>query len=272
MILAFLMARSSLISAKITEGAPFYSPAYLVKYLLFFHHFFWPHSVQFHQSYSYEDFVRGFRPSENGGFVLRDGVFFEFCEQARKDDRPHVFVIDEINRGNLSKILGELMMLIEYDKRKPQYAVPLVYRKEQEPDFYVPENVYIVGLMNTADRSLAMVDYALRRRFSFIDLVPAFNEEAFMVKLNEMCGDSLAKRIVDVFRELNAKIAADNDNLGAGFCVGHSYFCLGKNDLLDGPGYKRIVDSEIAPLLREYWFDQPKVSDEWVARLEAIAG
>jgi 5-methylcytosine-specific restriction protein B len=228
--------------------------------------------VQFHQSYSYEDFVRGFRPSENGGFVLRDGVFFEFCEQARKDDRPHIFVIDEINRGNLSKILGELMMLIEHDKRKPQYGVPLVYRKEDEPEFYVPENVYIVGLMNTADRSLAMVDYALRRRFSFIDLVPAFYEEPFMAKLDEMCGDGLGKRIVEVFQELNAKIAADNDNLGPGFCVGHSYFCLGKNDLLDGPGYKRIIDSEIAPLIREYWFDQPKVADEWVSKLEAIAG
>ncbi len=228
--------------------------------------------VQFHQSYSYEDFVRGFRPSENGGFVLRDGVFFEFCEQARKDDRPHIFVIDEINRGNLSKILGELMMLIEHDKRKPQYGVPLVYRKEEEQDFYVPENVYILGLMNTADRSLAMVDYALRRRFSFIDLVPAFYEEAFMVKLDEMCGDGLGKRIVEVFRELNAKIAADNDNLGPGFCVGHSYFCLGKNDLLDGPGYKRIIDSEIAPLLREYWFDQPKVAEDWISKLEAIAG
>lgn len=228
--------------------------------------------VQFHQSYSYEDFVRGFRPSENGGFVLRDGVFFEFCEQARKDDRPHIFVIDEINRGNLSKILGELMMLIEHDKRKPQYGVPLVYRKEKEPEFYVPENVYIVGLMNTADRSLAMVDYALRRRFSFVDLVPAFYEDAFIVKLDEMCGDGLGKRIVAVFRELNAKIAADNDNLGAGFCVGHSYFCLGKNDILDGYGYRRIIDSEIAPLLREYWFDQPKVANEWVSKLEAIAG
>ena len=228
--------------------------------------------VQFHQSYSYEDFVRGFRPSENGGFTLRDGIFFEFCEKARKDDRPHVFVIDEINRGNLSKILGELMMLIESDKRKPQYAVPLVYRKDGEPDFYVPENVYIIGLMNTADRSLAMVDYALRRRFSFVDLVPAFQEPTFLEKLDTMCGNGLGKRIAEVFRELNAKISADSDNLGPGFCVGHSYFCLGKNDLLDGPGYKRIIESEVAPLLHEYWFDQPKVAEEWVSRLVAVAG
>lgn len=228
--------------------------------------------VQFHQTYSYEDFVRGFRPSEKGGFILRDGIFFEFCEKARQDDRPHVFVIDEVNRGNLSKILGELMMLIESDKRKPQYAVPLVYRKDGEPDFYVPENVYIIGLMNTADRSLAMVDYALRRRFSFVDLVPAFHESTFLAKLDAMCGNGLGKRIAEVFRELNAKISADNDNLGPGFCVGHSYFCLGKNDLLDGPGYKRIIESEVAPLLHEYWFDQPRVAEDWVSRLVAVAG
>lgn len=228
--------------------------------------------VQFHQSYSYEDFVRGFRPSENGGFILKNGVFFDFCKKAAEDDRPHVFIIDEINRGNLSKILGELMMLIEHDKRKPQYSMPLAYRKDGEPDFYIPGNVYIVGLMNTADRSLAMVDYALRRRFSFIDLNPAFSEDSFTDKLESVCGDGLGKRIISVFQDLNTKISADVDNLGSGFCVGHSYFCFGKNDLLDGPGYRRIIESEIAPLLREYWFDQPKVAEEWTMKLMAVAG
>lgn len=228
--------------------------------------------VQFHQSYSYEDFVQGYRPSSDGGFMLKNGIFYQFCEKARNDDRPYIFIIDEINRGNLSKVLGELMMLIEHDKRSPQYAIPLVYQREGEPEFYVPPNVYIIGLMNTADRSLALVDYALRRRFSFIDLVPAFGDEKLNQRLFDICGDGLCQRITEAFLELNRKIAADTDNLGPGFSIGHSYFCLEKTALLDGPGYGRIIETEIAPLLREYWFDQPKIAQEWVDRLMAIAG
>jgi 5-methylcytosine-specific restriction enzyme B len=228
--------------------------------------------VQFHQSYSYEDFVQGYRPSSDGGFFLKNGIFYQFCEKARNDDRSYVFIIDEINRGNLSKVLGELMMLIEHDKRSPQYAIPLVYQREGEAEFYVPPNVYILGLMNTADRSLALVDYALRRRFSFINLLPAFEEKKLKLRLSEICGDGLCQRITEAFVELNHKIAADTDNLGPGFCIGHSYFCLEKTALLDGPGYRRIIETEIAPLLFEYWFDQPKIAEEWVARLKAIAG
>ena len=228
--------------------------------------------VQFHQSYSYEDFVQGYRPDPNGGFVLKNGIFYQFCEKARNDDRPYVFIIDEINRGNLSKVFGELMMLIEYDKRSPQYAVPLVYQTDGDPEFYVPPNVYIIGLMNTADRSLALVDYALRRRFSFINLTPAYGAEQLNQRLSEICGDSLCHRITDAFLELNRKIAADTDNLGPGFLIGHSYFCLEKTALLDGPGYLRIIEAEIAPLLQEYWFDQPKIAHEWIERLKAIAG
>jgi 5-methylcytosine-specific restriction endonuclease McrBC GTP-binding regulatory subunit McrB len=228
--------------------------------------------VQFHQSYSYEDFVQGYRPSPDGSFMLRNGIFFQFCEKARNDDRPYVFIIDEINRGNLSKVLSELMMLIEHDKRSPQYAIPLVYQREGEPAFYVPPNVYIIGLMNTADRSLALVDYALRRRFSFIALVPAFGDEKLNQRLADICGGGLCQRITEAFLELNRKIAEDTDNLGPGFSIGHSYFCLGKTALLDGPGYRCIIETEIAPLLREYWFDQPKIAQEWVDRLMEIAG
>ncbi|MGO7822813.1 AAA family ATPase [Rhizobium ruizarguesonis] len=122
--------------------------------------------VQFHQSYSYEDFVEGYRPTATG-FDLRAGKFVEFCRRAEADPKKiYVFVIDEINRGNLSKILGELMLLIEHDKRDPKWAMPLSSGKVP---FYVPANVHILGLMNTADRSLAVVDYALRRRFAFVD-------------------------------------------------------------------------------------------------------
>ncbi|MBI5102824.1 MAG: AAA family ATPase [Nitrospirae bacterium] len=228
--------------------------------------------VQFHQSYSYEDFVRGYRPSENGGFILKDGIFYEFCLRARADERPYVFIIDEINRGNLSKILGELMMLIEHDKRTPLYAVPLVYHKDGESNFFVPGNVYIIGLMNTADRSLAMVDYALRRRFSFTNVMPAFEEEKFRQRLIEMSGDGLGDRIAKIFIELNRKIAEDDKNLGAGFCMGHSYFCIEKTDFIDRQSYLRIIETEIAPLLQEYWFDQPKTAKEWIAELKAVAG
>jgi 5-methylcytosine-specific restriction endonuclease McrBC GTP-binding regulatory subunit McrB len=124
-------------------------------------------TVQFHQAYSYEDFIQGYRPSEEGGFIRRDGAFFDFAKLAEADlDRPYVFIIDEINRGNLSKILGELMMLIESDKRGREYALPLAYSRPDEAPFSVPPNLFLIGLMNTADRSLAMVDYALRRRAS----------------------------------------------------------------------------------------------------------
>ena len=152
--------------------------------------------VQFHQSYAYEDFVQGWRPTETGGFTLRNGVFFEFCKRAGKSPgTPFVFIIDEINRGNLSRIFGELLMLIEADKRGSEYAIPLTYSATGER-FAVPDNVHVLGLMNTADRSLAMVDYALRRRFAFETLRPAYRTEEFKEYLIEAGVDrSLVNRI-----------------------------------------------------------------------------
>ena len=117
-------------------------------------------TVQFHQSYSYEDFIQGYRPMEKG-FALRKGVFLDFCERALAEPgETFVFVIDEINRGNLSKILGELMLLIEPDKRAPEWGVKLAYALSADERFYVPPNLYLLGMMNTADRSLSLVDYA----------------------------------------------------------------------------------------------------------------
>ena len=125
---------------------------------------------------SSKDFVQ----AKRGGFTRRDGAFFDFAKLAAADsDRPYVFIIDEINRGNLSKILGELMMLIEPDKRGEEYAIPLAYSRPDEPPFSVPPNLFVLGLMNTADRSLAMVDYALRRRFAFHTLEPRFASAKF---------------------------------------------------------------------------------------------
>lgn len=218
--------------------------------------------VQFHQSYAYEDFVQGWRPAAEGGFRLKNGVFVEFCNRARIDpERKYVFIIDEINRGNLSKVFGELMLLIEADKRGAKHAIPLTYSESDGERFSVPENVYLIGLMNTADRSLALVDYALRRRFLFFTLRPALESDGLR-QLIEQAGASgeLVNKVRQRITALNARIAADPD-LGEGFLIGHSFFCPAAHDADIGPAwYYRIIDTEIGPLLREYWFD--KKADE----------
>jgi 5-methylcytosine-specific restriction enzyme B len=227
-------------------------------------------ALQFHQNYSYEDFVQGWRPGPGGTFVRRDGVFLEMCRRAAADpEQPYVLVIDEINRANLSKVFGEVMVLMEADKRGPANPVRLSYAAADEPAFFIPENLYILGMMNTADRSLAMVDYALRRRFAFYYLRPAFGTEAFAAYLEECdVEEELIRRIVDRFTALNARIREDNANLGAGYEIGHSYFCPGKADEnLDETWYRRIVETEIRPLLREYWFDQPEQTESAVREL-----
>lgn len=226
--------------------------------------------VQFHQSYAYEDFIQGFRPDENGNFILKDGVFYEFCRKAgRNRDKSYFFIIDEINRGNLSKIFGELMMLIETDKRD-EYALPLTYAQDSSETFTVPSNVHLIGTMNTADRSLAMVDYALRRRFCFVDLKPAFNTDKFDEYLKSQTGvpPVLVKRIDSKIGALNNIIKDETKNLGSGFCIGHSYFCSGNGtDAFDDSWYRRVIEYEIAPLLKEYWFDNPSNAEKQIELL-----
>jgi 5-methylcytosine-specific restriction protein B len=226
--------------------------------------------VQFHQSYAYEDFVQGWRPKPEGGFRLKNGVFVEFCNRARIDSgRNYVFIIYEINRGNLSKILGELMMLIEANKRGAKHAIPLTFSESDGERFSVPENVYLLGLMNTADRSLALVDYALRRRFVFFFLAPVLESEKFAAQLFHAGG---SPSLVDAIRRgigaLNKTIAADSD-LGEGFLVGHSFFCPEANAHPIGDSwYQAIIDTEIAPLIREYWFDKKQTEvDAIIQRL-----
>ncbi len=229
-------------------------------------------AVQFHQSYGYEDFVRGYRPTEEGGFVLRDGPFLDFCERAREDgDRPHVLLIDEINRGNLSRIFGELLMLIEADKRSEEWAVRLAYPRDGAERFHVPENLHLIGTMNTADRSLALVDYALRRRFAFFTVEPAFRQPQFQRHLEGQGVPAPVRgRIRERLSALNEAIAGDSD-LGAGFRIGHSYFCDPPSG--GSPDYdewfQEIVSFDIAPLLDEYWFDRPETASEAVANLQA---
>lgn len=225
--------------------------------------------VQFHQSYGYEDFVQGYRPTSDGGFRLQDGVFFRFCQQAKADPaRPHIFIIDEINRGNLSKVFGELMLLIEHDKRSSEWGASLAYAEPEDPPFHVPENVYLLGMMNTADRSLSVVDYALRRRFAFITLKPGFTQPAFGKHLSARgASTALIAAVVQGMQELNGAICDDRVNLGPGFQIGHSFFTLGEGQTPNPDWFRRVVDTEIRPLLEEYWFDAPERAEEWCARL-----
>lgn len=216
--------------------------------------------VQFHQSYSYEDFIQGYRPSKDG-FELENGTFYKFCKEAEEDnERPYFFIIDEINRGNLSKILGELMMLIEKDKRGEK--IKLLYSNEW---FTVPQNVRIIGMMNTADRSLALMDYALRRRFAFFDFAPAFSSEGFKNYLAEKNSQKLESLITAV-ESLNNTISSD-ESLGDGFRIGHSYFCT--DDEVTDEWLKSVVEYEVIPLIKEYWFDEPTKVRDWSATLRS---
>ena len=218
--------------------------------------------IQFHQSYSYEDFIEGYRPTENG-FTIKKGSFYKFCKLAEDDDEnDYFFIIDEINRGNLSKIFGELFMLIEKDKRGIE--LQLLYSDE---NFSVPPNVYIIGMMNTADRSLAMLDYALRRRFSFFTMKPGFNTSGFQTYQDSLKSDAF-KKLISCIKQLNSKIAADI-SLGEGFCIGHSYFCGLTAKTATVRTLTSIIEYELIPLLKEYWFDEPEKIIDWSDRLRS---
>src|SRR5690606_34828465 len=161
-----------------------------------------------------------------------------------------VFIVDEINRGNLSKVFGELMMLIEPDKRSPDFAIPLSYSSDPEETFYVPENVYLIGTMNTADRSLSIVDYALRRRFAFVELEPGFQSPVFAQHLkNAGASDPLVAEIRQRMKVLNQAIVADEANLGRGFQIGHSFFVPADGQQASAEWLKQVLLFEIKPLI-----------------------
>ena len=219
--------------------------------------------IQFHQNYSYEDFIMGYKPQENG-FKLEYGVFYQFCTKAANNpNEPYFFIIDEINRGNMSKIFGELLMLIEKDYRGSDNSILMAYNKTS---FYVPDNLYIIGMMNTADRSLAMIDYALRRRFCFYTIKPCFDTEGFK-KYQKSLKNPLLDNVIEKVKDLNAEIASDT-SLGEGFCIGHSYFC-GKDEYKPDILYS-IVFYEIIPMLEEYWFDDPQKLEKWKGIFEDV--
>ncbi len=217
--------------------------------------------VQFHQNYSYEDFIMGYKPVEDG-FELKYGIFYQFCRKASNHpEKDYFFIIDEINRGNLSKIFGELLMLIESDYRDKEAT--LAYNGV---GFSVPSNLHIIGMMNTADRSLAMIDYALRRRFSFFDMNPGFDSEGFIEyqkTFNNETFDALINRI----KELNNEIINEK-SLGKGFCIGHSYFCNAEE--CTDEWMKDVVEYDILPMLSEYWFDENEKLQRWENILHGV--
>ena len=237
-------------------------------------------SVQFHQSYAYEDFVGGFRPSVNKleqlVFKSKDGAFIRLCREARQaPSEKFVMLIDEINRGNLSRVFGELLMLIESDKRSPEHAVELQHQMEDAPvddgRFFVPSNVYIIGTMNLADRSLTGMNVAMRRRFAFAELSPMFHTTNFAgwlektAKMPQWLRAWIKQRAV----ELNRMIAED-PSLDRHQAIGHSFFCPEasmESDAEWGAWYRDVVEFQIQPQLEEYWFDDPGKAEKAVATL-----
>lgn len=227
-------------------------------------------AVQFHPNLSYEDFIRGWRPSGEGKLTLVDGPFMEVIKTAIDDpESKYVIVIEEINRGNPAQVFGEMLTLLEADKRSPDEALELSYRKSAGERVYIPSNLYVIGTMNIADRSLALVDLALRRRFAFIGLEPTLGE-SWRDWVRDKNGidseflDNIERRI----NTLNDEITTD-PSLGAQFQVGHSYVTPAVGmDITDAKEwFGEVVETEIGPLLDEYWFDDLEKSQKAQKRL-----
>ena len=230
--------------------------------------------VQFHPNLSYEDFIRGWRPVGDGKLDLADGPLMDAINAAiRQPDSPHVVVIEEINRGNPAQIFGEMLTLLESDKRSKSEALKLSYSRDASETVYVPDNLYLIGTMNIADRSLALVDLALRRRFAFLDLVPQFNPA--WSKWAKEHGSLTTEFVNDIRSRINAlnDHITESPALGAQFVVGHSYLTPHENTPIPDANewFRQKVITEISPLLEEYWFDRPeKATEETQLLLEGI--
>jgi 5-methylcytosine-specific restriction protein B len=232
-------------------------------------------TVQLHPSYTYEDFVRGYRPTDEAGrFSLTDGPFTRLCQSADENpDRDYVLIIDEINRGNLSQIFGEAFSLLEPDKRGLTNAITPLYRRFDGDVFFVPSNVYVIGTMNIADRSLALVDYALRRRFAFLTLDPKFGDPVYRSWLLERnMPEGVVDAVIRSMTRLN-RVISEERQLGRSYQIGHSFFCPRGNDFseLNMDWFRRVVTTEIQPLVEEYWFDEPNKAENLIIDVFGVA-
>lgn len=223
--------------------------------------------VQFHASYSYEEFVRGFRPTSAGVFELVDGPFLDACKAANASPNArHVLLIDEINRANVTKVFGELLSLIERDKRSARFELRLAHARAPSERFFVPPNLFLLGLMNTADRNLALVDFALRRRFAFMEIPPVFDARFVEHLAARGVHRGVAEEIGRSMTELNARVVADA-TLGRGYAIGHSYFepprdSLGGDEAKSRAWLERLAKLNLAPLFEEYWVEDAAAARE----------
>lgn len=223
--------------------------------------------VQFHPALSYEDFIRGYRPGGDGRLTLADGVFLQVVQAAiARPDLEHVLIIEEINRGNPAQVLGEMLTLLESSKRSRAHAMELAYSKSRGETVYVPENLYVIGTMNVADRSLALVDMALRRRFAFVNLAPSLNPAWESWCRAKGMESSAVDRVREHMDALNQEIA-DDRTLGKQFQIGHSYVTPHESVGDAQAWFEEVVCSEIGPLLHEYWFDAPERAEASIAKL-----
>ncbi|MFL0580878.1 AAA family ATPase [Dietzia sp. 179-F 9C3 NHS] len=214
-------------------------------------------TVQFHPGTSYEDFVRGWRPGGDGSLTLVDGPLLQHAERARRyPDIPHVIIIEEFNRGNPAQALGEMLTLLERTKRSEAEALELTYMRDDEEEFWLPENLHVIGTMNTADRSLALVDFALRRRFAFFDLEPQLNDK-WRAHLKSRFRAEPSAHIDEAARRVNAlnDVIAEDVGLGRAFRIGHSYFTPETKESEFEPWFRSVVHTAVAPQLAEYWHD-----------------
>ena len=226
--------------------------------------------VQFHPSYGYEDFMLGFRPDARGRFRLVPGVLPLLCQRAAADpDRPYVLLIDELNRGNVPRIFGELLLLLEADKRGPAHALRLPYAPPEAPRFFVPDNLYVIGTLNLADRSLSPLDYALRRRFAFVALGPQFGVPLRQLLAARDVPAALIEQLCTRMAALN-QVIADDPELGPDFEIGHSYFCQPPaQPAMVADWLHLIFEQEIGPLLADYWREQPATAAAQLRKLLA---
>ena len=226
--------------------------------------------VQFHPSYGYEDFMLGFRPDAKGRFHLVPGVLPLLCQRAAADPtRPYFLLIDEVNRGNVPRIFGELLLLLEADKRGPTHALRLPYAPPDAPKFFVPDNLYVIGTLNLADRSLSPLDYALRRRFAFVALKPQFGQPLRQLLAARQVPAELVEQLCTRMAALNQTIA-DDPELGPDFEIGHSYFCQPPAEPTQAAAWLRLVfEQEIGPLMADYWREQPATAAAQLRKLLA---